>query len=54
MEAIAGLQPGYDRIVALVRPVARRSLAGHFDDFDTIDEAAALRLLAEARAPGIS
>ncbi len=54
MEAMVGLQHRYDRIVTLVRPIARRSLAWHFDDFDTIDEATALRLLAEGGGQAIS
>lgn len=46
-ESIAALQHHYDRIVAPVRPMVHRSLAWHFDDFDTIDEATAVRLLAD-------
>ena len=46
-ESMATLQHRYDRIVALVRPMAHRSLSWHFDDFDTIDEATAVRLLAD-------
>jgi predicted phosphoribosyltransferase len=44
-EATASLQHRYDRIVAVVRPLVHRSLAWHYDDFDTIDEAEARRLL---------
>jgi len=44
-EAMADLQHGYDQIVSVVRPPARRDLAWHYADFDTIDEAEALRLL---------
>ncbi len=40
------LERRYDRIVAVVRPIARRRLDWHYDDFDTIDEPAALALLA--------
>ena len=46
-ESMASLQHRYDRIVALVRPTVHRSLSWHFADFDTIDEATALRLLAD-------
>lgn len=45
-EALADLQHRYDLIVAVARPLARRSLTWHYADFDTIDEAEALRLLA--------
>ncbi len=46
-EALADLQHRYDQVVAVVRPLARRSLAWHYADFDTIDDAAAARLLAD-------
>jgi hypothetical protein len=46
-ESMASLQHRYDQIVAVVRPMVHRSLAWHFADFDTIDEATALRLLAD-------
>lgn len=45
MEAQADLTRRYDAIVAVVRPLARRALAWHYEDFDTIDEATAMRLL---------
>lgn len=44
-EAMAGLAHLYDEIIAVDRPLGRRALAWHYDDFDTIDEAAATRLL---------
>jgi len=44
-EAMAGLARLYDEIIAVDRPLGRRALAWHYDDFDTIDEAAATRLL---------
>ena len=53
-EAMADLQNRYDRIVAVVRPMAPRSLAWHYDTFDTVDEATALRLLAEGGGPPTS
>lgn len=46
-ESMASLQHRYDQIVAVVRPMVHRSLSWHFDDFDTIDEATALALLAD-------
>ncbi len=49
-EALATLQHRYDRVVALVRPMVHRSLAGHYDDFDVIDEVEAHRLLADGPA----
>ncbi len=45
METLADLKDRYDSIVAVVRPMARRDLAWHYADFDTIDEATAMRLL---------
>lgn len=45
-EAMADLRHRYDRIIAVDRPMEPRDLASHFTDFDTIDEATALRLLA--------
>ena len=45
-EALADLQHRYDEVVALVRPLARRSLAWHYTSFDTVDESEARRLLA--------
>jgi predicted phosphoribosyltransferase len=47
-EAMADLGLRYDRIIAVEQPFGRRSLAWHFDDFDTIDAARAMALLAEA------
>ncbi len=44
-DAQSDLDQRYDRVVAAVRPFARRDLAWHYDDFDVIDEDAALRLL---------
>ena len=44
--ALADLRPSYDDVVAVVRPVDRRSLTSHYADFDTVDEAEARRLLA--------
>ena len=44
-EAAADLQHRYDLIVAVARPLARRDLAWHYDDFDVIDETTALGLL---------
>jgi predicted phosphoribosyltransferase len=49
-ESEASLQHRYDQIVALSRPMVHRSLSRHFADFDTIDEATALRLLADLPA----
>ena len=45
-EAMADLAMRYDEVIAVVTPLVRRSLAWHFDDFDTIDDAAAEELLA--------
>ena len=44
-QAEAELQHVYDGIIAVERPLARRDLRWHFDDFDTIDEAEARRRL---------
>jgi predicted phosphoribosyltransferase len=44
-EAMAGLAHLYDEIIAVDRPLGRRALAWHYDDFDTIDDATATRLL---------
>ena len=46
-EASADLSLRYDAIVAVSRPMVRRSLAWHFVDFDTISVDEARRLLAE-------
>lgn len=47
-EAMADLALRYDAIVAVDMPLARRDLAWHYVDFDTIDEATAEHLLREA------
>ena len=44
-EAMAGLARLYDEIIAVDRPLGRRALAWHYDDFDTIDDVTATRLL---------
>ena len=44
-EAWADLQDHYDLVVAVSKPLTRRDLTWHYDDFDTIDEATARRLL---------
>jgi predicted phosphoribosyltransferase len=44
-EAMADLQHRYDGIVAVIRPLARRDLAWHYETFDTIDERTALERL---------
>lgn len=44
-EAMAGLARLYDEIIAVDRPLGRRALAWHYEDFDTIDDATATRLL---------
>lgn len=49
-ESLVSLQHRYDQIVALSRPMVHRSLSRHFADFDTIDEATALRLLSDLPA----
>lgn len=45
-EVLAPLALMYDDVIAVVKPLARRSLAWHFDDFDTIDDARAHAVLA--------
>jgi predicted phosphoribosyltransferase len=45
-ELLAQLCLKYDEVIALVKPMARRSLAWHFEDFNTIDEHTARDLLA--------
>ena len=45
-EVEADLARRYDAIVACVRPLARRSLAWHFADFDTVDVTTARSLIA--------
>lgn len=44
-ETMADLSQRYDRIIAAAMPMARRSLAWHFEDFDTIDEVTAYALV---------
>ncbi len=46
-ESMASLQHRYDQVVALVASARAPQPAWHFDDFDTIDEATALALLAD-------
>lgn len=50
-EAMADLAHRYDRILAVQTPMVRRALAWHFDDFDTIDDVTAVRLLADRTSP---
>lgn len=45
-EAGPGMERVYDEVIALDRPMVRRDLRWHYDDFDTIDEAEAQRRLA--------
>ena len=44
-DAMADLVRRYDAIIAVERPFGRRSLAWHFDDFDTLEPDAALAML---------
>lgn len=44
-EAMADLQQRYDAIVAVSRPLVRRALTWHYAEFDTIDDAEAVRQL---------
>ncbi len=46
-DALADLHHRYDLVVALVKPMGRRSLSWHYEDFDTIDAEQARRLLEE-------
>lgn len=46
-EASAHLDLIYDEVIAVARPLGRRSLAWHYEDFDTVDEHEARRLLAD-------
>ncbi len=46
-EAMADLALRFDEVVAVSTPLVRRSLTWHYEDFDTIDEAEALRLLGD-------
>lgn len=50
-DAEAQLALLYDHVAAATRPLGRRSLAWHYDLFDTIDEAEARRRLAAAGFP---
>lgn len=45
-EAMADMQRLYDDIIAVDMPFGRRALTWHYADFDTIDQAGALALLA--------
>ncbi len=47
-EVLAQLTLMYDEVIVVTKPLVRRALAWHFDDFDTIDDEAATTLL---RAP---
>lgn len=47
-EVLAGLRACFDEVIAVERPFGRRALAWHFADFDTIDDATALALLADS------
>jgi predicted phosphoribosyltransferase len=51
-EASAHLDLVYDEVIAAVRPLGRRSLAWHFEDFDTVDDAQAVAMLARASLGG--
>ena len=44
-EAMGDLALMYDEVIAVVTTLVRHSLAGHYVDFDTIDEQEARRLL---------
>jgi predicted phosphoribosyltransferase len=44
-EALADLQHRFDEVVAVAKPLARRALRWHYDDFDTVDREAAEALL---------
>ena len=44
-ESMADLTRRYDQIIAIDKPLVRRSLAWHYEDFDTMDETSALKLL---------
>jgi len=44
-ELLAQLVVKYDGVIALAKPMARRALAWHYEDFNTIDELTALDLL---------
>ncbi len=46
-EALADLALRYDDVVAVSTPLVRRSLAWHYEEFDTVDETEALRLLGD-------
>lgn len=47
-EAQAAMDRLYDEVIAVERPFVRRDLRWHYQDFDTIDEAEALRRLRES------
>ena len=44
-DALADLHRRYDLVVAVAKPMGRRSLSWHYDDFDTIDDGQARRML---------
>lgn len=44
-EVLASVMSMYDEVIAVAKPLARRALAWHFDDFDTIDDQTAQALL---------
>lgn len=46
-EAMAHLALMYDDVVTVATPMVRRSLAWHYEEFDTVDETEALRLLGD-------
>ena len=45
-DAMADLSLRFDSVIAVDKPLARRSLAWHYQDFDVIDEETALGLIA--------
>ncbi|MSO27247.1 MAG: hypothetical protein EXQ60_04180 [Candidatus Nanopelagicales bacterium] len=45
-ESMADLAQRYDQIIAIDKPLVRRSLAWHYLDFDRIDDTSALQQLA--------
>lgn len=53
-QTMAELALHYDDIIAVQTPLGRRALRWHFQDFDTIDERAALDLLAAMRGTSAS
>ena len=48
-EAMADLNLRFDEVIAVDRPLARRSLAWHYRHFDVISEAAALAMIADQK-----